>query len=425
MVDKIFTFPEKAAEVRRNYQRLNLETNPFPIQGLASRGTPFVPYPKKVIQTINTFVTDAIGSKGYHGLPIVGDYGSGKTRLLFAIEKEIVEGIVGCNAAYIDEPPADIQLFYEKVLDKADLESILKGLSLRFGKDIESIMSNHLERVPSLLREEKYFLKGNGIGLVEEISSFLSKELGFTQAKDVTRAYAILLLDYFVSNIVNAGKRMRISLVNSVVSEKSSARQYISGNRVSKDLGQAMNFTDKKIKKMDICGEVFKLFVNINKIAGNSFLFILIDEFEEIIEKKTNRQILDFLNDFRSLINNNVTSDFAIILSCTPEAWIKATQLSPGFGERFVESAEMPPLDLESAQKIAAAYLYSKRIKKTSKEDIAPFEKEAIKHILKASDYKIREFIKNSNIVLTSLASSEESIIGVDFVDKALKPPHY
>jgi len=158
-------------------------------------------------------------------------------------------------------------------------------------------------------------------------------------------------------------------------------------------------------------------------MAGNSFLFILIDEFEEIIEKKTNRQILDFLNDFRSLINNNVTSDFAIILSCTPEAWIKANQLSPGFGERFVKPAEMPPLDLESAQKIVAAYLYSKRIKETSKEDIAPFEKEAIKHILKVSDYKIREFIKNSNIILTSLASSEERIIGVNFVDRALKSP--
>ena len=155
MVDRIFTFPEKAEEVRRTYQRLNLETNPFPIQGLASRGTPFVPYPKRVIQTINIFATDAIGSMGYHGLPIIGDYGSGKTRLFFAIEKEIAEGIVGCNAVYIDEPPADIQLFYEKVLNKIDLESILKGLSLRFGKDIKSIMAN-LPFLIFLMKEREF-----------------------------------------------------------------------------------------------------------------------------------------------------------------------------------------------------------------------------------------------------------------------------
>lgn len=420
MVDRVFTFPERAEEIRRNYQRFNLETNPFPIQGLASRETPFVPYPKKVIEAINIFVTDAIGSRGYHGLPIIGDYGSGKTRLLFAMEKEISEGIVGCNSVYIDEPPADIQLLFEKILNRTDFESILKGLSLKFGKDIKSIMSKHLERVPSLLGEEKYFLRDGGIRLVEEISSFLSKGLGFAMVKDVTRAYAILLLDYFVSNIINAGKRMRISLVNSVVAESSSARQYILGNRVSRELDRAMNFTDKQIKKMDICEEVFKLFVNISEMAGNSFLFILIDEFEEIIEKKTNRQILAFLNDLRSLINNNVTSDFAIILSCTPEAWIKANQLSPGFGERFIRPAEMPSLDPESAQKIVSAYLCSERIKETSKEDIAPFGKEVIKCILKISDYKIRDFIKNCNIVLTNLASSEESTISVDFVDRAL-----
>jgi len=423
MVKRIFTFPEKAEKVRISYQRLNLATNPFPRQGLASRGTPFVPYPKKVIHDINTFVTDAVGSGGYHGLPIVGDYGSGKTRLFFAIEKEVAEGIEGCNAVYIDEPPADIQLFYEKVLGKTDLDSILKGLSLRFEKEIESIILKHLARVPSLLREQKYFLKGKGMGLVEEVSNFLLNLLGFTKAKDVRRAYAILLVDYFISNIVNAGNKMKISLVNSVISASSSARQYIAGNKVPKDLDQLMNFTDKKIKKMDICGEVFGLFVNICKIAGNRLLFILIDEFEEIIEKKTNRTIVGFLNDLRSLINNNVTSDFAIVLSCTPEAWIKANHLSPGFGERFINPTEMPPLDLESAEKIIAAYLYSQRIKKTSKEDITPFEKAAIKHILKMSDYKIREFIKKSNIILASLASSEESTVDLDFVDRALKPP--
>jgi len=210
MADRIFTFPERAEEARRNYKRLNLERNPFPLQGLASRETPFVPYPKRVIQAINKFVADAIGSRGYHGLPIIGDYGSGKTRLFFALDKEISERIVGCSAVYIDEPPADIHLFYEKILDKTDLDSILKGLSLRFGKDIESIMSKHLERVPSLLGEEKYFLKDKGIRLVKEISSFLSKELGLTKSKDTTLAYAILLLDYFVSNIVSAGKKMRM-----------------------------------------------------------------------------------------------------------------------------------------------------------------------------------------------------------------------
>ena len=77
---KVFKFPERAELVTKNYQRLNLKDNPFPLQGLAQRDSPFVPYSKKAIETINSFVTDAVVSKGYHGIPIIGDYGSGKTR---------------------------------------------------------------------------------------------------------------------------------------------------------------------------------------------------------------------------------------------------------------------------------------------------------------------------------------------------------
>ena len=122
MSSRIFKFPTTTTEVIvKKYRRFNLEGNPFPMQGLASRETPFVPYPKEVIERINCFVTDSIDSKGYHGLPLVGDYGSGKTRLLFAIEKEITETVMGCNAIYIDEPPADIQLFYMRILNKINL----------------------------------------------------------------------------------------------------------------------------------------------------------------------------------------------------------------------------------------------------------------------------------------------------------------
>jgi hypothetical protein len=418
---KVFNFPEKAEAVRRNYHRLNLEDNPFPLHGLANRYTPFVPYPKKAIGVINAFVSDAVGSKGYHGLPLVGDYGSGKTRLLFVIEEEITEGISGCSSIYVDDPPANIKLLYEKILSKASFEDLFRGLSLKYENEITSIVQRHLERLPSLVGEEKYFVKDGGAALVRDLACHISNLTKMTACKELTEAYVLLLLDYFITKFMNTNEGMKVSLVNSIIAENGSASQYILGKKVSKKLDEALDFSVKELSATDICGDAFKLFINLNRHAGINYLFLLIDEFEEIIEKKTNREILDFLNDFRSLINSNVTSDFGIIVSCTPEAWIKTSQLSPGFSERFSSPAEMPNLDQTSALKIVGVYLESKRIKKLGEDDVSPFDKGAISAILRKSDYKIRDFIKNCNIVLAAFVASYESIIGSDFVEKTLK----
>ena len=77
-------------------------------------------------------------------------------------------------------------------------------------------------------------------------------------------------------------------------------------------------------------------------------------------------------------------------------------------------------LDLESAIKIVAVYLNSMRFQRTAQSDIKPFLEEAIVHILKASDYKIREFIKNSNVVLSDLANSNSTLIDEEFAIKSL-----
>lgn len=418
---KVFNFPEKAEVVKKNFQRFNLEDNPFPLHGLANRDTPFVPYPKKAIESINAFVTDAVRTKGYHGLPIVGDYGSGKTRLLFVIEEEITEGITGCNSIYVDDPPADIKLLYEKILNKAPLEDMLRGVSLRYEEEIQKIIQKHLEKLPSLMGEEKYFVKGNGIALVKEVSEFLSKVVNSTAKKEITEAFAILLLDYFVLKITSTDAKMKVSLVNSVISQTGAAQQFILGKKASKEIDKPLNFANKEITTTDVCLDAFKLFVGLNRIAGINYLFLLIDEFEEIIEKKTNREILEFLNDFRSLINNNSTSDFAIIVSCTPEAWLKAIQLSPGFSERFAPAVDMPDLDPESAVKIVALYLESQRIKKSGKEDdVYPFDKDSILIILKKSNYKIRDFIKSCNTLLNTFSTSDEKLLNHTFVERIL-----
>ena len=113
-MSEIFQFKQEE-DLQGDYLKYNLENNPFPIGGQSLREYPYVNISEKVHKEILDFVNTLTTTKNWQGLPIVGDNGTGKTRLLFSLERDIKMQLASANVIYINNPPADPIKFFQKI----------------------------------------------------------------------------------------------------------------------------------------------------------------------------------------------------------------------------------------------------------------------------------------------------------------------
>src|SRR5450759_4652956 len=108
----LFDFTDLEKGEKNPYERYGLKKNPFPIIAISSSNieSPFVEIDKNTLIKFDYFIRESISSQKWGGLPVIGSYGSGKTRLLLWLEHLIKEKLSKDRFAiayYVSDPGND------------------------------------------------------------------------------------------------------------------------------------------------------------------------------------------------------------------------------------------------------------------------------------------------------------------------------
>ena len=141
-----------------------------------------------------------------------------------------------------------------------------------------------------------------------------------------------------------------------------------------------------------------KSLVNVYRKSGYRRLFIMIDQFEDMIQQG-DRTRLKFLIDLRDLIDS-IPLSFSIILGSTPESWEATKQVHPAFSDRFSGPVDLYSLDVNQMKSLIEAYLINARINDYNGEKISPFSMEGIETIQEKSKGNPRHALEFSHILI-------------------------
>lgn len=404
-------------DVKRNFEKIGLKFNPFPIGGEPSREQPYVQISKNVTKEIVDFVDSVTSRKKWQGLSIIGDNGTGKTRLLFSLEQDINRQLKYAIAVYINDPPSDPVNFFQKVIFSSNFDKliylIVNKLENRF--EFEKIINKNIKHQRNLMGIEKAYIADEK-KLINDISIFLDDKLKIDE--NLRKAYSILIIHFLALDIFK-DKEIEFSLEDSIISEISAVKRYVSGESMQKSILDKLGLRNLNVDKSTMEKIIFPAYLEFNHLAEKEFVYVLIDEFQFVIENVSKSKISSILDMIIATVQSNA-SGFCIILSCLPDSWNYAIRISNSFSERFNKQISMPPLKKEAAVDMIKKYLEYGRIK--NQDDLYPFNEEAIYKILQLSHYNIRDFLIVSGNLLNIFAQDEKAkVIDLSFVKDELK----
>ncbi|MCX9083298.1 MAG: hypothetical protein OIN87_00690 [Candidatus Methanoperedens sp.] len=403
--------------IKINYERVGLKFNPFPIGGEPSKDYPYIEISKKITEEITDFVNTVTATKRWQGLSLIGDNGTGKTRLLFLMESEINSQLNYANAIYVNEPPADPVKFFQKIIYSCDLDKLTQ-IIINQSKDqakFLEIIEKNLIKTPTLsgkiianISDEK--------NLINDIAKYLKDRLPFDE--NIRKGYSALIIHYVITNKLR-DLGIEVSLENTSISEINDIKRFIAGETVSSSLLNRIGIKPIKVDNSEMEKVIFPSFLNYNNIANKSLVYALIDEFQFVIDNVSKTKIISILNMIMAVAQTNTTG-FCIVLSCLPDSWNYAIRISNSFSERFNRQVSMPPLSKEVAIEMAKKYLNFGRVKIS--DDLSPFTDDAIGKILELSRYNTRNFLKYIGINLNIFVQNKKSgLIDIGFVRDAMQ----
>jgi hypothetical protein len=171
------------------------------------------------------------------------------------------------------------------------------------------------------------------------------------------------------------------------------------------------------IKKDISEAEFFHAVMTIFQSNGYRHVYILIDEFEDIVELGK-RERMEYLSRMRDIVEYNLES-FSIVLCVKREAWDKISEAHPAFVERFSRGIELRDLSVDQARNVIANYISStiEDVEKRSDDPLYPFNDEAIRALVKKSAGVPRVLLELC-FVLFEYAANENKEITKDMVDQ-------
>lgn len=411
----IFEF-EQDDEIKSKYERIGLKFNPFPIGGEPSKDYPYVEISKKVTSEIIEFVNTVTATKRWQGLSIIGDNGTGKTRLIFIMESDINKQLKNANAIYINEPPPDPIRFFNKIISSSDLDKLTQIIANQ-----EENQSAFLEIIENNLSSQQTFSEKNSTiedqkKLISDIEKNLKNKLPLDE--NLRKAYSVLIIHNLITNKLR-DQGIEVPLEDTSISEINEIKRFIAGENVASSILNNLGIKPIKVNSNIMEKIIFPSFLNYNKMANKSIVYALIDEFQFVIDNVSKLKIVSILNMIIAVAQTNPVG-FCIVLSCLPDSWNYAIRISNSFSERFNKQVSIPPLKKEVAIEMVKQYLNFGRIEKS--EDLSPFTEDAIRKILERSQYNTRDFLKTIGLILNIFVQNKEvKLIDIDFVQGALK----
>ena len=415
-MNKTFEF-QQDEDIKNYYEKVGLKFNPFPIGGEPSKDYPYIEISKEITKEITEFVDAVTATKRWQGLSLIGDNGTGKTRLLFLIESEINSQLKYANAIYVNEPPADPIKFFQKIIQSCDFDNLTQIISnkpINQEKFLE-IINNNIVKRPTL-SGDKIITISDERNLVQDMAKYLKALLPLDE--NIRKGYSVLIIHNIISNKLRDFGDIP-SLEDTSISEINEIKRFLAGDTVSNSLLNNLGIKPVKVNSNFIEKVIFPSFLNYNNMADKSVVFGLIDEFQFLIDNISKGKIISILNMIIAVAQTNA-SGFCMILSCLPDSWNYASRLSNSFSERFNRQVSMPPLNKEVAIEMAVKYLNFGRIE--ANEDLSPFTEDVIRKILEINIYNTRDFLKTMGQVLNMFVQDEKmDVIDIKFLKEVIK----
>jgi len=384
---------------QNRFVRYGLKQNPFPEVAIASKDEPgpFVSFDDGFMKRLSFLIESSISQKAWGGIPLVGKVGSGKSRLLFEIYKKYKES-KQVKLILIDNPGLSLKSFYAVIIEEVLKDpNLIAFLFHRYKENLLEIVRKHGQKslaYPSKLvfdldqREVIYDTLAN---LMHEEEVFLDESLGRCFA--IIMAYEIATKkDYFRDEVSFVGPAEGIFQDNSL------AQEFLKGGRLPRAVSARLKCQTQEIEERTIVNFGVKSLNRLFRLMGYEMIFLLVDQFERIIEQLPTRTMLSLLDGYRSLIDKNL-ENFSAVFACTTESWFESAKAYPSFKDRFTDPLEIPKVTPGTAKRIVIAFCDQSRISKEYKGSTFPFTDASIFYILEKSD-TIRDFLENCHMVL-------------------------
>ena len=401
-------------EILNSYKKFGLKSNPFPIGGAPLKDHPYVEISPKLTKEIVAFVDSVTATKKWQGLTIIGDNGTGKTRLLFSLENDINGQLKFANAIYVNDPPADPIKFFQKIVSSCDFDRLTQDIVNAekstfinlFDKNLMKKTTLSGTKIANILDKKK---------LVTDFANYITDNL--SSDINIVKAYSVLIIHHIISNLLKE-KGLEISPDDFLISEIYEIKMFLAGERIPGPELANLGIKSVKIDTNYMEKKVFPAFLQYNKLAGKKVVYALVDEFQFVMDNVSKARIATLLDMIIAVAQSN-PNGFCMVLSCLPDSWNYATRISNSFLERFNNQLNMPNLSKEAAIKLTKEYLNYGRIEES--DEISPFDQDAIYKCLTVSQYNVRNFLQLMGTILNLFVESKGEIIDIAFVRDTLK----
>jgi type II secretory pathway predicted ATPase ExeA len=405
------------------YAALKLTTNPFPLASIASPDLARFsgPLDADVRREVTRFLRTTISGGRFAGLRIVGDYGSGKTHLLRWLEFQITENGRGrIRAYYVENPhrsPREMIFALTRSIGEEELRKQIWSIILEEVKARYSAEGVDFLRFLQPLPPHQVALPGieeNLLGLVSEQSlahyqRFVETFSELRLHKDRLKQVAAEALHPTVDNLEVVSE-----LVDFALEERYSAfRSWM-----------ALSSAETRKKLVVPQQDHFRAIVNVLRRNGVQYVYLLVDEFEDISSARlTKRQQAEYAAALRLLIESNL-NDFALVIAVTEKGWDDLREVYPAIEKRFTHVASLKPLDKNAIRELVRRYLGRARLG-TDYEDIvetpiAPFSEEALSAIHELVERNPRAVVGFCHRLLEISADRAAAVIDRGLVEELL-----
>ncbi len=409
----------KDLKLTDKYSKFGLNSNPFPVTGLATEDPGFAPFDEKITKELSAFVQDTYTRRFFGGFVIIGEYGFGKTYILKHLERRINESLSlrgedRAYAIYVMNPKSSPEDFVTSIIE-------------RFGMHQFMVMAWRL--VTERLAKE---FKSKGESFAREI---LSKEvqLNFFEPLQFSKAF-ILKPDLLSSpmKFLDEAYRNKANLASIQKHAEDTFLPIFRAPEIARGLatlgqrGEAnylwsewLNYKQfkKSLKKDVSVPEFFQSLMTVFRRNGFRQVYVLIDEFEDIADLGR-RERKEYLSRLRDLIEYNLEF-FSMVLCVKRQAWDIIAEAHPAFVERFPRGVELKDIGVEQAKKMIAEYLdgVADQAARISQDPIYPFTNEAVEELVDKSA-GVPRVILELCFVLLEYAAEENKIIDKAMVDQ-------
>lgn len=376
-----------------------LKYNPFPQVAIANRMNPgpFVAFDKKFMENIQVLIDSSIDNKAWGGIPLIGVVGSGKTRLLFKIH-DTYRSNRQVKFLTIENPGLSLTEFYAMMINEVTKdEEFLTAIFNRYKENLLHIISKYSQKTLEYPSKNLFSLNRREI-IYDTLSELMNRD-NLILDESIAKSFGIICCynivvkkDFFKETVAFSGP------IDKLVREYRIAMGFLQGHLIPESFSTALKYKKRQLNGRMIIDYGLKAIINVYRLIGYEMLFLLVDQFERIIEQLPTRSMLNLLDGYRNLIDRNL-ENLSAVFACTTESWFESAKAYPSFKDRFTDPVEIPRITLDAARKIVIAYCDQCRISDKYQNSLFPFDDSAISYILSKSG-TVRDLLENCHIVL-------------------------